>query len=323
MRQKLAFPLLVLSGAVIAAAGWSPAAAQRTEPTIPVGLLGAWDLTIGGEKSGYPSWLGIQKSGHSTLVGSFVGRGGSARPVAEVKYDGGSFSFTLPKQWERGPNDIKVEGQISNGKLTGRYGDENGKWTEFVGERAPDLRRATEPTWGPPVELFNGKDTSGWKARGVGVGVGGWVVESGLLRNAKPGVDLVTERKFDDFKLHVEFRYPKGSNSGVYLRGRYEAQIEDNFGRPPDSHYIGGIYGFLTPRVNAAKPAGEWQTLDVTLVGRILTLALNGDPVIERQAIPGITGGALDSKEGEPGPIMLQGDHGQVDFRKVTITPSR
>jgi hypothetical protein len=307
---------------MVGAAAWSPAVAQRQERTIPTALLGAWDLTVGGDKSGYPSWLGVYKSGNNTLVGSFVGRGGSARPVSEVKYEGERFNFTLPKQWERGPEDIKVEGQLLNGKLTGRYGDENGKWTEFTGERAPDLRRSSPPTWGQTVELFNGKDTSGWKAR-RGEGVGGWVVEDGLLRNAKPGIDLVTERKFDDFKLHVEFRYPKGSNSGIYLRGRYEAQIEDNYGRPADSHYIGGIYGFLTPRENVAKPADEWQTMDITLVGRILTLALNGDPVIERQAIPGITGGALDSKEGEPGPIMLQGDHGKVDFRKVTITPAR
>jgi len=317
MRQKMVFPLLLVAGAV-AAIVWSPVAAQRS---VPVGLLGAWDLTIGGEK-GYPSWLGIQKSGNNTLVGQFVGRGGSARPVSEVKYDGDRFSFTIPKQWERGPEDIKVEAQLVDGKLVGRYGDENGKWTELAGLRAPDLRRTAPPVWGAPVELFNGKDTTGWKARN-GSGVGGWVVDDGLLRNAKPGTDLLTERKFDDFKLHVEFRYPKGSNSGVYLRGRYEAQIEDNYGRPPDSHYIGGIYGFLTPRENAAKPAGEWQTMDITLVGRILTLALNGDPVIERQAIPGITGGALDSKEGEPGPILLQGDHGQVDFRKVIITPAR
>ncbi len=139
--------------------------------------------------------------------------------------------------------------------------------------------------------------------------------------NAVPGNDLLTERKFTDFKLHTEFRYPKGSNSGVYLRGRYEVQIEDNFGLEPDSHYIGGVYGFLTPSVNAGKKAGEWQTLDVTLVGRVVTVVLNGERIIDRQTIPGITGGALDSDEDKPGPILLQGDHGRVEFRKVTLTP--
>jgi hypothetical protein len=99
-------------------------------------------------------------------------------------------------------------------------------------------------------------------------------------------------------------------------------QIEDDFGLEPDSHFIGGVYGFLTPRVNAAKKAGEWQTMDITLIGRVVTIVLNGEPIIERQAIPGITGGALDSHEENPGPLLIQGDHGQVEFRKVTLTPA-
>ncbi|HAV62346.1 MAG TPA: DUF1080 domain-containing protein, partial [Verrucomicrobiales bacterium] len=150
----------------------------------------------------------------------------------------------------------------------------------------------------------------------------GWEVKDGLLVNARPGNDLVTERKFNDFKLRAEFRYPKGSNSGLYLRGRYEVQIEDNFGQEINSHRIGGVYGFLTPRVNAAKPAGEWQTMEITLVGRVVTVVLNGEPIIERQAIPGITGGALDSDEGAPGPLLIQGDHGPVEFRELTLTPA-
>src|SRR5205807_9541001 len=149
----------------------------------------------------------------------------------------------------------------------------------------------------------------------------GWIVQQGMLMNSTPGNDLVTERKFTDFKLHAEFRYPRGSNSGVYLRGRYEVQIEDDYGEEPESHKIGGVYGFLTPSVNAAKKAGEWQTLDVTLVGRVVTVALNGERVIDRQTIPGITGGALDSDEGASGPLVLQGDHGPIEFRKVTLAP--
>jgi Domain of Unknown Function (DUF1080) len=132
---------------------------------------------------------------------------------------------------------------------------------------------------------------------------------------------LVTEQKFTDFKLNTEYRYPQGSNSGVYLRGRYEVQIEDDCGEEADNHRSGGVYGFLTPSVNAAKKAGEWQTLEVTLVGRMVTVVLNGEPVIDRQAIPGITGGALDGDEGEPGPILLQGDHGAVEFRNLSLTP--
>jgi hypothetical protein len=142
-----------------------------------------------------------------------------------------------------------------------------------------------------------------------------------MLVNATPGNDLVTERQFGDFKLRAEFRYSPRSNSGIYLRGRYEVQIEDNYGEEPDSHKIGGVYGFLTPSLNAAKKAGEWQTLDVILVGRVVTVALNGERVIDRQTIPGITGGALDSYEDAAGPILLQGDHGPIEFRRLMLTP--
>jgi hypothetical protein len=162
---------------------------------------------------------------------------------------------------------------------------------------------------------------TGWKPRSAD-DKNNWAVKDGVLVNAASGTDLVTQRKFTDFKLHTEYRYPKGSNSGVYLRGRYEVQIEDDHGTVADSHGSGGVYGFLTPSINAAKKAGEWQTLDVTLVGRTVTVVLNGERVIDRQVIPGITGGALDSDEGEPGPIFLQGDHGAVEFRNLSVTPA-
>src|SRR5262249_55115013 len=143
-----------------------------------------------------------------------------------------------------------------------------------------------------------------------------------VLVNTDPGNDLVTEQTFVDFKLNAEFRYPEGSNSGIYLRGRYEVQIEDTHGEEPDSGKIGGVYGFLTPSGNAAKEAGQWQPLEVMLLGRSVTVILNGQRVIDRQTIPGITGGALDSDEGQPGPILLQGDHGPVEFKRVTLMPA-
>jgi hypothetical protein len=190
----------------------------------------------------------------------------------------------------------------------------------WTARRAPALKRTRQPTWERPLELFNGKDLSGWKPQ-FSAAKNGWTVRDGLLVNAAPGNNLLTEQKFDDFQVQAEFRYPKGSNSGIYLRGRYEVQIEDNFGMEPDSHYIGGVYGFLTPSVNTGRPAGEWQRLDITLVGRVVTVALNDERIIDRQTIPGITGGALDSDEGAPGPLLLQGDHGPIEFRKVTLTP--
>lgn len=133
----------------------------------------------------------------------------------------------------------------------------------------------------------------------------------------------MTKKKFTDFKLEAEFGYPVGSNSGIYLRGRHEVQIEDNYGMEINSHRIGGVYGFLTPYLNAAKKAGKWQRLEITLIGRLVTIELNGKKIIERQNIPGITGGALDSDEGAPGPILVQGDHGPVEFRKLELTPAK
>jgi hypothetical protein len=123
--------------------------------------------------------------------------------------------------------------------------------------------------------------------------------------------------------LHAELRVPAGGNSGIYLRGRYEVQIQDSAGQALDPLRMGGIYGFIAPTVDAARPAGEWQTLDVELVGRRVTVALNGTTIIDGQEIPGITGGALDSDESAPGPIMLQGDHSAIEFRNMAIALPR
>jgi hypothetical protein len=286
-------------------------------------LLGRWDLTVNDSGNHYPSWLEIRMSGYRTLVGSYVGQFGSVRPISRIDFDtnSGTFHFVVPPQWERRTNDIVVEGKLDGEKLTGTVPNDAGKAVPWEGHHAPSLVREHAPKWGKAVELFNGRDLTGWKARHAD-GKHGWRVENGSLINANPGNDLLTEQKFNDFKLHAEFRYPKGSNSGIYLRGRYETQIEDDYGMEPESHLIGGIYGFLTPRVNAAKQPGEWQTMDITLVGRIVTIVLNGEPIIERQAIPGITGGALDSEEEKPGPLLIQGDHGKVEFKRLTLTPA-
>ncbi|MCW5909479.1 MAG: DUF1080 domain-containing protein [Cyclobacteriaceae bacterium] len=282
-------------------------------------LEGRWNLVI--EKDGelLPSWLEIEHSGHKTLVGRFVYAFGSARPVSVINVLNGKFNFSIPPQWEPGDRNMDFEGELAGETLKGTMVYTDGKKYNWTGTRAPLLKRTTEPVWGQPVTLFNGKDLSGWKAMGPNQ----WIVENGILRSLKSGSNLVSEQTFTDFKLHVEFRYEKGSNSGVYLRGRYEVQIEDDKGKEPWKGYLGAIYGFLTPSVMAARNAGEWQAYDITLVGRIVTVVANGITIIANQEIPGITGGAIDNKESEPGPIMFQGDHGPIDFRNIVITPAK
>jgi hypothetical protein len=284
-------------------------------------IVGRWDIVVENGGETYPSWLEIRKSGNSSLVGSFVGQFGSARPISKVESTDGKYEFVIPPQWEQRSDDIVYSFRLSDDQLVGETTDIAGKRIKWTGTRAPSLERTGTPRWSKPIELFSGKDLDGWNVQLDGV-PNGWVVRDGLLFNQTPGNNLVSDAKFEDFKLHAEFRYPPGSNSGIYLRGRYEVQIEDNFGGEAECHQIGGVYGFLTPSINAAKQAGEWQTYDITLVGRTITLTLNGERVVDRQAIPGITGGAIDSDEGAPGPILIQGDHGPVEFRKLTITPA-
>jgi hypothetical protein len=254
------------------------------------------------------------------LFGHFVGDGGSSRPIAEVFFKDGHISFKIPPQWEKEEAYMSFEGDLKDGKLSGTIVKPNGKAMAFTGVRAPSLWRTAEPVWQKPITLFNGKDLTGWKALGP---KNQWIVENGVLKSPASGANLCTEQKFNDFKLHIEFRLPPSSNSGVYLRGRYEVQVEDSYGKEPYSIYLGGIYGFIDPLFQAAKPSGEWQTYDITLVGRKVSVTLNGQKVIVEQNIPGITGGAMDSDEGAPGPIMMQGDHGPVEYRNIVLTPAK
>jgi hypothetical protein len=281
----------------------------------PPPLIGRWDLIINRDGKQLPSWLEVSHSGLSTLVGRFVGAGGSARPISLINYKDGKFNFSIPPQWEPGPGEVVFEGTLQDDKLSGTIKGTDGKTYNWTGVRAPLLKRDKEISWGESTMLFNGKDLTGWHAQGANQ----WVVESGVLKSPKSGSNILTDQTFNDFKLHVEFRYPKGSNSGVYLRGRYEVQIEDNKGMEPQPDFISAIYGFLPPSEIAANGAGEWEAYDITLIGRMVTVVMNGKTVISNQQIPGITGGAIDSKEGDPGPIMFQGDHGPIEFRNISI----
>jgi len=282
--------------------------------------IGRWDLTVDLGNKLVPSWLEVKLSGMKTLVGYFVADGGSARPISKVNFNDGKISFSIPPQWDESDKDMVFEAVLKGDKLTGTIISSKGQRQTLVGERAPLLKRTTAVTWGEPIKIFNGLNLDGWHASKK---KNQWVAENGIMKCPQSGANIITDQTFNDFKLHIEFRYPEGSNSGVYLRGRYEIQVEDNRGQEPLSTFFGGIYGFITPNEMAAKAPGEWQTYDVTLVGRRVTVVANGKKIITDQIIPGITGGALDSKEGEPGPIMLQGDHGPVEYRNIIITPAK
>lgn len=281
-------------------------------------LEGRWDLTIDVDGKPSPSWLEISHSGTRAYVGRFVGIGGSARPISQIRIEGDKFSFAIPPQWERGDGNFTLEGQLTGDQLSGTIVTSEGKQHNWTGKRAPVLQNNITPVWGKPIKLFNGKNLTGWHPTGAS---NQWVAEGGTLKSPHSGVNLVTDQKFKDFKLHIEFKYQKGSNSGIYLRGRHEVQIQDDKGQEPSDILFGAIYGFLTPNEMAAKASGEWQTFEITLIGRKVTIVANGKKIICDQLIPGITGGALDSDEGAPGPIYLQGDHGPIAFRNIIVTP--
>ena len=289
--------------------------------TSPSQLVGRWDLTVDTPGPYRAGWLEVRPSGRTTLVGSFLNMFGSARPVSRIDAAEGTFRFIVPPQWDDTEGETTVTGRVLGDSMAGTIDYANGKSFVFRGERAPALRRSKSPRWDRPIPLFNGRDLSGWKA--YGPGAGNWAADQGVLRNGGRGANLVTERGFTDFRLHAEFRYPEGGNSGIYLRGRYEVQLEDTPGPGPGVLGIGSIYGHLVPNELAALGPDRWQSLDITLIGRRVTVVLNGKTVIAGQIIPGPTGGAIDSHEGLPGPIYLQGDHGPVEFRNIVITPAR
>lgn len=322
--------------AMVCAAGLAMAASAATPYT------GHWALTIPGGGAG---WLGIEEK-DGALSGSILWGGGSVLPVASVAVEGGTLVVTrIHESRKPGPDGKPVAVKetetiraTANGdalSLTTERVKADGKKTapaEFTGKRLPPLPPAPDLSkvkFGAPVTLLNGRDLSGWRLTNPNQ-PNGWSVQDGVLINrpvqqeGKPKLhygNLRTDAEFEDFRLALEFRVPENGNSGVYLRGIYEIQVADSFGKPADSHGLGGLYSRITPTENAAKPAGEWQTMVLTLVDRHVTVVLNGKTVINNQPAPGCTGGALGSDPFRPGPIYLQGDHTGVDYRNLVLTP--
>jgi hypothetical protein len=281
-------------------------------------FLGRWDLTLKTPLRESPSWLEITQEG-GQLKARFVSRWGHARSLPKVEVSNGHITFVSPKEDEERKDDMVFEGKLSGTTLVGTTTGQDGTPWQWTGERAPSLKKRAEPNWGTPRSLFNGKDLSGWRPSDPNA-TATWKVENGTLVSPGHGPELITDAKFEDFKLHIEFNCAPKSNSGVYLRGRYELQIEDDPEPEGPTMRTGGIYGFLAASPEQPRRPGEWQTYDITLVGRVVTVMQNGQTIIDKQEIPGITGGALDSHEGRPGPIYLQGsEDGHVAFRNITI----
>lgn len=305
--------------------GTAFAADPRPTPSGPdsslVPYLGRWDLTLKTPERDYPSWLDLTDE-NGELKAEYVGRWGNARPLPKASVTDGQLRFVSPKEEEDSPHDLVFEGKLVGKTLTGTVTAPNGKTWEWSGVRAPSLTRKGTPHWGKPISLFNGKDLSGWHMSEPNPSVS-WKVEDGTLVSPGNGPEIINDQKFEDFKLHVEFNCGPESNSGVYLRGRYEVQIETDSIQEPPSHHMGGVYGFIAPDPEQPRTPGAWQTYDITLVGRTITVVQNGTTIIDHKEIRGITGGALDSYEGLPGPIYLQGsEKGRVAFRNIVITPA-
>jgi len=315
MRSRV-FGLVLMLGLIVP--GSSMAASPK--PAGEDAYLGRWDITATGSPSGLPRncWLEIKRE-DGVLKGRFNPGGGAVFDLPLVSVEQGELKFQYP-QWKTKTPQV-WQGVMKGARLAGTA-HVDGETLSWTGERGP-VWPATAPQRKPgkPIDLFNGKDTSNWLCQDPRRPMG-WSVKDGILMNeGKEANNIYTRQKFNDFKLDVEFDVDPQSNSGVYLRGRYEIQILDDVSRPLDVHSQGALYGFIVPPVKASKPAGEWQTYEITLIANRVTVVLNGTKLFENAEVPGITGGALDAHEKEPGPILLQGDHGRVQFRKVRLTP--
>jgi len=295
-------------------------------------FIGRWALTIPGGGAG---WLGVEGK-DNTLRSSVLWGGGSVVPTTSTKVDGDSLIVTREQKDKNG----KVTTETITAKATGEIlklttikrdagGKELGNAAEFTGKRIAELPARpdlSQVKFGNPIQLMNTKDLSGWRLLKEGAD-SGWSVVDGVLQNrvtkdkGKHYGNLRTNAEFEDFNLKTEVRTQQGSNSGIYLRGIYEIQVMESFGKPLDPHNMGALYSRITPSVAAEKPVGEWQTLDITLVTRHLTVILNGKTIIDNAPVPGCTGGAITSDEFKPGPIYLQGDHTDVDYRNMVLRP--
>jgi len=303
-------------------------------------FLGRWAIHF----EGGMGWLEVrQEQGY--LDADLLWIGGSVTPVANVFISNGTLvvTRTYSATFENATGQtrthtltqtLELEGKGDKliGKMTAPKKDGSGASVTYVhATRIPDLPAApdlSKVTYGKPVKLL-GNGLSGWRLLEAGA-VNGWKVEKGILVNdpvqkeGEPHIhygNLRTDAVFEDFNLKLSVNVPAGSNSGVYLRGIYEVQVVDSYGKELDSHNMGALYSRITPIQAAEKKPGEWQTMDITLCDRHLTVILNGVKIIDNQPVYGATGGAITADESLAGPIYLQGDHGNISYKDIILTP--
>ena len=197
-------------------------------------------------------------------------RGGSARTAQSVSVEGSRLTLVFTPAGPKA-SPMSWEANVKDDRLTGSQKRGNTVLAQFTAVRAPTLKRKAPKAWTNPEPLFTGKDLTGWEPDNPSINH--WVARVGALLDETKGANLKTTRKFDDFKLHIEFNCPDDGNSGVYLRGRYEIQveyvppgIEDKF------HEMGAIYGLVAPSVELPRKPGQWESFDVTLIGRYVHL---------------------------------------------------
>ena len=310
------------------------AVSHANAETIPQDMFAGWSLKL---DSGEPAWMRVVEKGGKPIVYMrlHVGPDGPWQ-VSEVA--DGRLKFAMKRKRKKNAPAAPpvVEVGLKDGTLAGTIvrtlEEGQTKTTYFTGKRFPAMPKAPDLSkvrFGHPISLFNGKDMTGWRPHERNK-INGWSVKEGLLVNETPKTDfsatgayanLRTDAEFEDFWLHIEFLVEAKRNSGVYLRGMYEAQVVDRDSPMQGIQGVGAIFGHIKPTVNAGKPGGEWQTYDLTLVDRHVTVVLNGVKVIDNQPVWGPTGGAVNTDPGAPGPIHLQGDHTAVKYRNIYLAP--
>ena len=324
---------------------------QEPEPLADP-MLGSWAFRL---PDGGPAWLDIRRS-QGKPQAALLWSVGSARTVSKLRVEGNRISFVRNLKWQPGGDKNEVrrvsapfQGELRDGKLVltvtqtkvgskanvdskANAGSDEPEIFEIVGKRMPKMPARPDLSkvrFGPPVKLFNGKDLTGWKLSNPKK-KNGWHVVAGELVNTTPKSDfraygdhgnLITERDFHDFRLIIEYNVPRGGNSGIYLRGMYEAQVVDRDSKMQGISGPGAVFGRIKPTKNAGKPGGDWNRYVLTLVDRHMTIELNGEIVVDNRAVPGCTGGGMSADDTAAGPIFLQGDHTSVRYRNIIIEP--